>query len=262
MIEIGIPDTGNTIKLKDRISELNPEEWLYYCSLIDDFQRNRIYQEDFTVFLIYKLLGLNPRKQTDQGNENIAVLSEHLQEFFYDGEDGRRVIDTHTVINLLPTIEHNQKQYQGPGDLLQDVKFGTFVEAYRAYRDYTHNEQKAALPYLTDELYSGGGELLKLPNKYHLCTLYFFRSCVEHITTEPVHMAGEELRLFEIFNGSEGAKEDGLPMDSVLFDVGENGVFGSVDKLKEQNLFEVLRYLWRKQKQNVKEKARAQSNRS
>jgi len=255
MVELNIPEKEVTLELKQSVDELNPGEWLFYCYLIDELDRDRLYSEDFRVALLYKLLGLKMTKASDDYKlQNIAFLCQYLDGFFYQ-QEGQEVIDTHTVVNLLPTIHWDGQTCNGPGDLLQDVPFGRFVEAYQVFRDYAVNGTQEALPYLTDLLYQGEGALEKLPRYYHLSTYFFFQSCAEHLTTEPVVVAGEQLDFYQIFQGGE-ASEKGLAFDSVLFDLGENGVFGDVQKLKEQNLFEVLRYLLRRHYQTQKEKHR------
>lgn len=264
MNTLKVPEKDITIEFAERLEELKPEDWLFYCELIYKLEQGEISNWEFQVAWLYCLLNMRPEASTKlptvEKTDNVAYLLSQLTNFFEYDRD-QLVIHTTCVVNLLPDIgwplKGARETFQGPGDLLHKMTFGRFLSAYRVYMDYLENKNGDALPELTNILYGMGDRAAKLPPWYHLSTLYFFQSCVAHITTQPLVVYGQELDIYKVFKQGGDAKETPdreLPFDPVLFDLGENGVFGSVDKLKEQELFEVLRYLYRKHLQGIEEK--------
>lgn len=260
------------------IDELQPDQWLHYCSLVEQVQANTISWDDFEVSFLYNLLNLKPTKKGGEDKVmNVTLLRETLRGFYnFDDKDAsRRYIITETVLNLLPKFVWEKETYTGPGVLLHDITFGDFLHAYQVYGDYCKTENPDALTYLVAILYKNGQPmplrevaLDKLPTHYGLATFFFFRSCVEHLTTKPIIVFGNEIPVYEVFESSGSSKStqkaNPLGLETVLFDLAEVGVFGDTDSLKNKNLFEVLRYLWNKHRKNEEEKrkANAGSNRS
>ncbi len=278
MNTLRIPEIDFMQTYAANISELQPDQWLYYCSLIDQHQQGLISFDDFEVSFLYNLLNLKPtRKGGDDKVMNVTLLRETLRGFYtIDGKNpDNRFIETETILNLLPQFTWNDQTFTGPGVLLHDITFGDFLLAYQVYGDYIKSQNKDALKYITTILYKDGNDLPlrekaleDLPPEYGLATFFFFRSCIEHLTTRPIIVFGNEVPVYEIFQTSEGSgskqKVNPLGLETVLFDLGEIGVFGNTQELKSQNLFEVLRYLWNKHRKGEveKRKANAERNRS
>ncbi len=271
MNTLRIPEKNFMQTYAATIDELQPDQWLHYVSLIEKVQANAISWDDFEVSFLYNLLNLKPTKKGGADKlMNVTLLRETLRGFydFSDKDSHKRFIHTETVLNLLPEFEWEGETYKGPGVLLHDITFGEFLQTYQVYGDYCKSENKDALTYMLTILYSNGQPfsirekaLDNLPSHYGLANFFFFRSCVEHLTTKPIVVHGNEIPVYQIFDTKQAAgtrqKVNPLGLETVLFDLGEIGVFGSTQELKQQNLFEVLRYLWNKDRKNEEEKRKA-----
>ena len=276
MNTLSIPEANFMQTYAATIDELQPSQWLHYCQLVQQVQAGTISWDDFEVSFLYNLLNLKPTKKGGEDKVmNVTLLRETLRGFydFSDKDPDKRYIQTETVLNLLPQFEWEGENYTGPGVLLHDITFGTFLQAYQVYGDYCKSENPDALTYMVAILYSNGQPfpfrekaLDKLPIHYGLANFFFFRSCVEHLTTKPIIVHGNEIPVHEVFetsgSGKSTQKVNPLGLETVLFDLGEIGVFGNTQELKQQNLFEVLRYLWNKHTKNQEENRKANAERT
>lgn len=261
MIEISIQEKDLLLGIPESLEDLSTEAYLRYCELLQELKSGAIEAPVFLALVFYAQNNIVATLNEDPAkNENLAYIVDQMQGFFYE-EEGHLHVHKGLVRNLVPIIDWQGERFPGPADMLFDLPFGPFVEAYRVFGAIQKSEAPSedALRYLLMVLYKLPEKLAfnaAFPLSYAWAAYYFFEACVEQITTQPVSVHGEELPLHEIFNspGKKGGKSPELAFDPVLFDLGENGVFGAVSNLKEQPLYEVLRYLYRKLLQAREEK--------
>ncbi len=246
------PDESN--HSPQTISELSPAQWTHYLMLMVRYERNELSIKEFKEEWIRYLFRVLP-VVTDRGktNERVDIDSYDLGGFFLEGFNGKVQINTFSVKNNLPQYTWDYTTYAGPQDLCLNLSFGTFLSAYLVFKDYTMNQNPAALRYLFAILYKDGSplderveKLSNIPEHAAFSCYYFFQSVVSHILDGPILMDGEELPLYKVFEeASKKAIESKLGIEEAMYDMAqESGLNLKLSDLREQNLYEVLRYLW------------------
>ena len=269
MNSIRIPEKGITIEYPSELVELNPAQYSYLLHLAYQLELDKLSLNDFKVEWLYYLMNLLPSKDDSAKNENVALLLQTLEGFFIHLDDNKVTLNFNTILNLLPEYTFQQVTYKGPQPLGFDLTYGQFTVAYFVYKDYLQTKNEDALRYLFAQLYTDGQSieirsevLSEMPLHIAAHAFHFFSSIVQHLTTQPITVYGESFPLYEIFDNKSDddnesvAQEEAYPLslESVLFDLAENGVFGNASELKQMNVYEVLRYLYRKMKDAEKQK--------
>ncbi|WP_417600508.1 hypothetical protein [Owenweeksia hongkongensis] len=236
-----------------KISELTPAQWIHYLMLLSRYSNQEISIQDFKVEWLAYLTRMSSFGASRMRVEEMINSEEYSLDGFVQHLDGVIEINTFTVTNNLPQYTWNNIRYTGPQDLCFNLSFGQFLTAYYVFQDYALTQNPIALKYLFAVLYSDGSPLYKrvealedIPNYVALSAYYFFKSVVSHIHENPVYVAGEDLPLYRVFE--EAAKKSDVSnfgMEEALYDIAyQSGVTIDRDNLKNQNLYEVLRYVW------------------
>ena len=235
------------------ISELTPAQWIHYLMLLARYQRNEITIEGFKEDWLSYLLRLLP-PVSDAGRKRIEVdYHDYNLDGFVKEVDGGIEIDTFSIENNLPQYTWNYKTYNGPQDLCFNLSFGTFLSAYYVFKDYSLNQNPSALRYLFAMLYTDGSPLQErvqalsnIPEYVAFSSYVFFKSVIQHISTQAIYVAGDELPLYEVFDAAGiGDYATGISQEEVLFKMAEQfGLSEEVESIRRQNVYDVLRFIW------------------
>lgn len=249
MKTVKVPELGLSWEVADSLEELSPSQWLRWVELTCFAESGVLAVEELQIAWVMELMNLKTKgSMPAQAQENLIYLVQQTKGFWEHTSEGVK-LNTSTVYNLQPSIKVNDRHFKGPALLCHDISFGQFLEAYQVFAYYLKDQDPEALPYLTKALYqvpdSYLQQLQQLPLYYHKAALHFFDACVNHIQSAPLVISGQPIPIYKVFSGG-GSSSDELPMAPVLFNVSENGVFGSAKEVKQANLFEVLQFLYNK----------------
>ncbi|WP_378186892.1 hypothetical protein ACE939_00905 [Aquimarina sp. W85] len=289
MHKIEIPSKNTVIEFPEEISEMTVEQYIAFCSLILQFTNKEISYGELRVQLTYVLLNLirkvdvsKQNEQADAVSENVYRISQLMDCFFDTNEkDGKafKTVKLDNIDNKIPSIEIQKHMYTGPADALTDLKFGQYIQALNAYIDYAKTKDEYYLNHLVATLYTAKDEALDNNSKDRKAALFslvslaqrygvylFFQGCQEWIATNRALDigGGHTVDLSVLFIPSKNSESDGksIGMLSAMYTLAESGVFGDMEKVANQNLYDALVYMVQKHNEVLKLKKNAKNTRS
>lgn len=269
---------GNILELQypESISEMTIDQYLDFTKLVYKFKEQSMSYTDFSIELVYKLLGLKrtidieKHKDADKVIENIDKISELNESFFNTkNEDGKvyKSLKHDFVNNLVPKIKVGRKFYYGPSDALINTEFGEYVTALNAYVDYSKSGDVNDLNILVGTLYRPkkrwnsrkyildsripfdkemvpyyAKKLQNVSFEYKYAIYLFFSACQNFIVTAkhlPIS-GGVNVDLSILFKSDKGSGGKGIGMAGVIYTLAESNVFGDAEKTAKQNTYDVL----------------------
>ena len=256
-----ITTRGRSVKIPTHVSELTPAQYEYYVFLAYALGAGVIDGDYFRVRWLSFLIGLGKADYTllkAQHVEELKAQAGAIEGFFVT--EGNRVhLDFNTPVNLLPSYGG----YQGPGDWLEGVTYGEFVECLTIAENlHQMNEQEVAEGYahIARRLYHiPDGE--KVPDllAFHAPTL--LASVWKAILAGPVEINGKKIDLRIIFRSSGGGKkpDDKTGWTGITFEVATAGLFGNVAEVERTDMWAVLIYLYKCKFEYLNEKRNTQN---
>ena len=247
------------------------------AGLIYLYQAGELDYLSFRTHAVYKLLNMKrgaPGINDDFKFSNIYQLSELVDSFFEEEEEGRRIIKQYYINNPVPFFRSRLFCYYGPADEFNNVKFGEYVDGLGHYTDFHQTGDPHYLYLLLATFYrrrKPGTALAKFLETFngdervrynpesvaarakkfkmqHTGIVFgfylLFASFQKYITTAQLYVAGNEIDLSVLFDeGSRTHKESDLPgigMKSLMYSFAESGVYGDLERVREVPLWEAL----------------------
>ena len=234
---------GKRYEIPENIDELSPAQYerllIIYLACIDGYMDERQARRRLLSFFI--------------GMEDYAILlPEYKEELdsalplldpFFDSH-GLPAIST--VRNLLPEY----KGYVGPKDSLASFPFGKFIEALTVLYELSAAEEDEAISAGLDHvarLFYSIPEDREVPLLLRLHAPRLLEAVWRMIREQPVMINGALIDFGIIFRSSGGASgpDDHTGWTGILFEVAEKGLFGSVEKVEQTDMWAVLLYLYK-----------------
>src|SRR5680860_258385 len=158
MITLDVPDTGSRHYMPSDLSECDTRQYNEICMLVYRMQAGEIDYEVFRLHALYALLNMKPVESVSEEAQlekmaNIYWLSEYVDDFFEDGEDGLKVLKQYYVHNPTPSVRPLLKKYYGPSDDFANVHFGEYLDALNFFSEYHETKDKHYLYLLMATLY-------------------------------------------------------------------------------------------------------------
>lgn len=259
---VSISTRGKTVEIPAHVSELTPEQYEYYCCLASALGSGAINMEYFRIRWLSYLIGMGKANFTILKTEYIAELNEqmtvidgYLQPVGKDGAH-RVTLDFNTPVNLLPSY----RGFTGPGDWLDGVTFGEFVECLTVL-DGLENaddaEATAGYAHIARRLYH-------IPDDKEVPELLLFHaptllaSVWKAIMSEPIDINGQKLDLRIIFKSSSRSRpDDKTGWTGIIFEVATAGLFGNVKEVEQTDMWPVLIYLYKCKFEYLNEKRKS-----
>ena len=279
---VEIPERNFRKEIPSCLEEMRPEEWVFLAGLLYDLNRERIDVTDLQTMLIYKLLNVGHNKKKylklpDEDKfriaENLFFISEHIDFIFIeDFLEGKPVLkfNFNFVHNPVPEIPRKPlagiyHKLNGPADALQDITFRQYVDAHAYFESYTRDNDLAALDKLVSVLYLPRGKkhdlnkleararkISRLPIGYRFGVYLFFVACEQFLREGEVDFEGEKIKLKLLYEST--MKERRLQdkqkykvkasLTSVAFSLARTNIFGPIEQVMEQNLYDILYLLY------------------
>lgn len=245
-----ITTRGQSFNIPTCVGELSPKQYQYYCFLAFALSGNMIDLDYFKIRWFSYLTGLGKLDYIKLKEPYAAELHEQIQAidgfFVKNTVDGveRVQIDFDTVANLLPEY----RGYQGPGNLLQGVTFGEFVECFTVAECMDETD--------TDGIARGYAHIARIlyhipesdtvPDLLSFHAPRLFTSVWRAIQNGPIEINGRKIDFRIIFKSSGGHRtDDKTGWTGITFEVASAGLFGNVREVESADLWAVLMYLYK-----------------
>ena len=224
-------------------------------------QAGQVTLDEFKVMLVYHCLGLRYKGElNDDALCGLGQLLELTEPFFEQQEGGIRPI-IEWPANLIPEVKLALRRFKGPADALADITLRQFVRGLELSEAIRKDDQGQYLVKLFSHFYlriSPRGKVQKhsediaqknelylerLPKAVLYGFYFFFKSAVNYLTSQEIHLAdGRTYDFSPLFKGEEGSGRSIGP-SRVLFALSENKVFGDIETTGDRNLIECLIYM-------------------
>lgn len=297
MNHLEIPERNLNLYMPENLAECDRRQYTEISDLIYKHNLGQITYEDFKIHAVYRLL--NMKRSTKVLNEtqrlhkssNIYQLAALTEGFFESSEDGEsKIIVQDYINNHIPFVNPVTKKYHGPSDGFKNITFGEYTDALNLLLEYEKHKEAdylyliAAILYRKNKAFSwlrkknnrrsvydendieARAKLFQLLHPGEIYGIYLFLSSFhKYLTNATIYMAGNEINLSVLFNGGSNQAKSKLPgigFKSLEYMISESGVFGSSEKVRQTNLWEVLIRLYDMTKSDKDEEARIKSLKS
>lgn len=241
-----ITTRGRSAEVPTTVSELSPKQYEYYCFLAFALGAGAIDLDYFRVRWFSYLVGLGKADFTLLKAEHAYELESQMAAIDgYFVEVGDRVsLDFTTPVNLLPSY----RGYNGPGDWLEGVTFGVFVECLTVLESLAAADDEAVADgytHIARRLYNIP-EADPVPDllAFHAPTL--LSSVWKALMAGPIDINGKKIDFRIIFKSSGNSRpDDKTGWTGITFEVASAGLFGNVREVEATDLWEVLIYLYK-----------------
>lgn len=224
---------------------------------------------------------LAPEELVLEKNAKLYKMGNELCMWPFDSEIEEPRIKYETVINNLPSVTVGRKRLLGPATLLADLTFiefrtaieqmnlhaklakdvDTTIEAeaalnrflaclYRPAKRRAINSNEAAVRQPFNRSQIKTKYVSKLPIWQKSMILLWFSYCIKYIQTEDIELEGRVINLSPLFpppanyTATEEQANDSLGWVSLVFVIAEKNIFGDAKATDNQNLFDILAYLY------------------
>ena len=241
-----ITTRGRSVEIPTNVGELSPKQYEYYCFLAFALGSGAIDLDYFRVRWFSFLVGLGKADFTILKAEHAAELEKQMAAIDgYFVEIGDRVsLDFTTPVNLLPSY----RGYNGPGDWLEGVTFGVFVECLTVFEALAAADDKGVAEgyaHIARRLYNiPDAEPVPDLLAFHAPTL--LSSVWKAIMSGPIDINGKKIDFRIIFKGSGSSRpDDKTGWTGITFEIASAGLFGNVRDVERSDMWEVLIYLYK-----------------
>lgn len=252
---------GRSVEIPASVGELSPKQYEYYCFLASMLGSAIIDLDYFRVRWFSYLIGLRKADFTMLKDEHIAELESQIGAIdgYFVMANNSVTLDFATPVNLLPSY----RGYHGPGDWLEGVTFGEFVECLTVIEnlaDADDNELAAGYAHIARILYH-------IPDADSVPDLLVFHaptllsSVWKAIMAGPIEINGKKIDFRIIFKGSGNSRpDDKTGWAGITFEVATAGLFGNVRDVERSDMWEVLIYLYKCKFEYLNEKRNSKTS--
>ena len=280
---IEVPEKGIKKYIPKELAYCNSSEFRDVASLLFSWQSGSISYHDFRVQAIYALMNLKRGKrklnnlELEAAFSNIDSISYLMDSFFDVTERKDKRIKLNLIENPVPYVKPIFLKTYGPKARLTNTNFGQYEDASHIYHMYYRTHDVLLLYKLFATYYQEPRRYRKDKTeskaKYFEKTIDFaqvysfflyFEAVQNYITSSKVIYEGKVIDLSILFSssGKEESSLPGLGVKSLSFQIAESGVFGNLQELRIENLWEILLRLYdiRKRDLDAEAKEKSQSN--
>lgn len=237
---------GRSVSVPECVSELSPEQYVYYCRLSFAMAAGVLSVEDFRVRWLSFLIGMGKadftvlrREYVEQLEAQLSVVDGYLVR---DGDSVR--LDFRTERNMLPEYRH----YRGPGDMLHGLTFGEFVECCTVAECLDLDDLEASMEayrHIARVLYHIP-ESEPVPQVLTFHAPMFFCNVWGAVQREPQLVNGRRIDFRIIFRkGPDSKPPDGTGWSGIIFEIASAGLFGDVSGVESADMWAVLLYMYK-----------------
>lgn len=278
MHTVEIPEANIKKYIPEHLGECNQEQYVNMCNLIFKEATKQITFNELKTHAVYYLLNMVPSNKVINASElskfsNLSLLEDLVETFFEnelneDGEVVRKIIKQYYINNPIYKVRV-VKNYYGPSDEFNNVKYGEYVDALTHFEDFhatgevqylhllfatfyrekntnnksiEHYSKDKRINYNPDRV----DQLAELFKKLDIGIIYgfylLFASFKKYLTTAKIFIEGKEIDLSILYDDSKTIDSGvpGIGQKSTMFTIAESGIFGSLEKVRETPFWEII----------------------
>jgi len=285
-LTIEIPELTKTMYMPLQLHYCNEQQYIAVCELLFRLDTGELNLEEFKILAVYALLNLKKgeRKlevdQTEEALDNIRIISEYIMDYFEETEEQKFTLKLSYQKNHITKIKPLIKTYWGPKDHFTSTTFGEYEEALNLFMEYSESKDIEILrrlfaifyreqtnhkqvPYVSEDLEEHITNFSKTPIGILYGFYYTFAAFHTYFTSSEVYWEGKRIDMSIIFTEQEEDQgEDktespypSLGMKSIAYQLAESGVFGSLQQVRNTNLWEAALRLYDIRKRDLDHKA-------
>jgi len=253
------------IEFPSNWDEMTEKQFLKIMELVVMFENGEIDYNDFRLQSTMILIGImkteGARSKADQEEIecNLVILSEYTDYIIVLEKNKKGQMEAKLKFDSLKQFIPEINGFVGPQQLLANLNWNQLVYASAQYKTYIQTKDAKALDRFVASLYlpkdskfevltvdDRAKELSGIPFHHKYYVFLFFRNCLNHIQNSRVNMNGEMVDLSILFkDDKKKSKADGLGLVGLQMGVAESNVFGDMEKVGEQNIFDIYAYMYK-----------------
>ncbi|MFZ4463074.1 MAG: hypothetical protein ACOYN5_04465 [Bacteroidales bacterium] len=275
---IEIPDIHYKIEIPSEFSEMTMDQFVYFAGLSLKFKSKLISLDDLKTLMVMRFLNVKSEgfaKLTEDAqllvSENINRMKELLGFLFIETENGELTYDLSFTRNLVPFLKLNRiRRFKGPADALTDISFLEYKDANTYFRSFNETSNEADLnrmiavlyrparffkkqAYNPDDIELRAWKIGRLPMPLRWAVYLFYASCENFLKSGTLTIDGNEISLDILYKitlkemqKAKAPKYDAKTgLAGVALSLAATGVFGPIDKVYSQNLYDVILLLYK-----------------
>jgi len=266
MHKLEIKERNIEVYAPENWEEMTQAQFLKVLELILALEEKLINLTDFKLQVALVLFGIYKTKklkasfsEKEEIYANLFILSE-LFDYILETKKGKKGKPTvqlnFTSYNqFLPTIN----KFVGPKNGLTNLSWNQFTKAVTFYQKYIKTKDEKHLTALIAALYLPEDSTFEetdindriadfesLPPNVKFAVFLFFRNNLMFIQNANININGEEINLGILFQkDKKKAKSDGLGLVGLQMAVAESGIFGAMEEVGKQNIYDIYAYLYK-----------------
>ena len=286
MHTIEIPDSKIKRYIPSDLSECDAQQYMDMCELIFHFQNQAITYDELRTHAVYKLMKMTPKparelteyeqQQQREKFSNLYMVSELIDDFFEEDENGLKTIKQYYIHNPIPSFKPLWKTYYGPSDSFMNMTFGEYTDALRLFHDFHATGDMEILKLLTALFYrpkksflfikkrleNYNGDIRKPYNSHNIEArakvfnyapigfvygfYLLFASFQKYLIDAKIMWCGKEIDFSILYERSKGESEPsstetpGIGMDSIAFSIAESGAFGTIEEVRKADFWQIM----------------------
>lgn len=256
---------SDEIEFPSNWEEMTEKQFLKVMELVVLFENGEIDYNDFKLQSCMILIGIvktdAPRSKADQEEIecNLAILAELLDFMIVLEENKKKQLEAKLKFDCLKQFVPEINGFVGPDAGLSNLSWVQLTYTSAHYKMYIQTKNIEHLDKLVAGLYLPKDsnfevenidarikDLSEIPFHHKYYVFLFFRNSLMYMQSTSVNMNGEMVDLSILFkDDKKKSKADGLGLVGLQMGVAEAGVFGDMEKVGGQNIYDVYAYLYK-----------------
>lgn len=267
---VAIPEINYKRDVAGCIDELRNEEFVHFAGLSLKYLAGEIGINELKTSMVIKVMDIKNTRgldkfDSDTGSyiaDNINRIGKLLDFLLVEGTDGKFTYNLDFRRNFVPKIRIGLWLFVGPDAGLTNLNFLQYKDANAAHRQFNETREEKDLDTLIAILYlpwwrkfykghpteKQVGLMARVPMEVKWAIFLFYTACEEFLRTGTIKIDGEEINLDVLYKETieelKAAKKTKYKqkggLASVALGLAGTGVFGPIEKVYRQNLYDVL----------------------
>lgn len=274
---IEIPDIKFKTEIPSEIGELTADQFVHFVGQSLKLMQKQIGLNELKISMAAKFLNLRktgysylPASKQLLIAENMQRIADLLDYFFVDDGQGNLTYNLSFANNMVPYLRPGLLQkLRGPADGLADLTFLEYKDANTAFNAFRNSQDPEELDHLVAILYRPGlwrkqaykpertnqltRRTAKLPPASKWAVYLFFAACEDYLRSGTITIDGHDIDLSLLYTETMREKqkvkkpkyESNTGLAGVALALAATGVFGPIEKVYGQNLYDVILLLYK-----------------
>ena len=277
MHTIEIPDIKFKAEIPAGIEEMNRKQYIKYSGLLAKLLNKEISFDQLKTEMVFTFMKIRKDKlkyeklaaeQKFNISANVYKIGE-LLDYFFTLEDDKIKVNLSWTKSLIRRISSRIFFYYGPKDALTDITFLEYKDANSYYRKFSETHDESDLnrliavlyrpmimghkfKYNPDKIEKRANRIGKIPYNIRFGIFLFYTACEEFLRTGSFKADGNTINLEILYTVTTKEKKladkvkhkDETGLTGLANSLAKTGIYGTVDKVYSQNLYDVLILLY------------------